>query len=593
MLKTLHGYRILRSGDLRILYRNGEIRQVCLGRIQVLNAIYAAVRDQNWTTLPFTVDQENIEVSPVGFTIEAHVSYSLEKILYSAKISIEAEGNRLQVRYKGEAGSTFLRNRIGLCILHPIKECKGKSVLISHPNGNQSEGRFPQLISPDQPFFNISGMTWEPGTGINAKLNFDGEVFESEDQRNWTDASYKTYCTPLSLPFPAKVEKGDQVDQSVTLVVEPEAASGDHSATNSTPSTLPEKRTLNIDPQKTFSLPGQGIGRSAEATPLTREESEILSTLPFNHYRVDLYLAGGGWKKVYDSSVREQVQLGWPLELALHFGNQPKQELDAFLQHFTQFPADVHHFLVFDQEFLSNNRLLTLVVPRLKVVLPDTPVGGGTDANFAELNRNPPDTKQLDFITYSICPQIHAFDNLTIVENLQAQSDSVSSARCLLNKPISIGAITLKQRFNPVATDEDDMSLALPESDPRQHSSFTAGWTLSSIRNLAFADATSLTYFETVGPRGILSRQDLPERNSPLFQLFKEILAESQSQVVHTDSSHPLEFDAIALQGQKKGKLLLTNYTERELSIELTGLPGLPQKLSLKPSEITKITYIP
>lgn len=29
---------------------------------------------------------------------------------------------------------------------------------------------------------------------------FEGDVFEMEDQRNWTDASYKTYCTPWGCP---------------------------------------------------------------------------------------------------------------------------------------------------------------------------------------------------------------------------------------------------------------------------------------------------------------------------------------------------------------------------------------------------------
>ena len=33
-----------------------------------------------------------------------------------------------------------------------------------------------------------------------------GDVFEIEDQRNWTDGSFKTYSTPLSLPFPVPVE---------------------------------------------------------------------------------------------------------------------------------------------------------------------------------------------------------------------------------------------------------------------------------------------------------------------------------------------------------------------------------------------------
>src|SRR5699024_4989680 len=48
---------------------------------------------------------------------------------------------------------------------------------------------------------------------------FDGDTFEMEDQRNWTDASFKTYSRPLSLPFPYTVEAGAAVRQAVTITV--------------------------------------------------------------------------------------------------------------------------------------------------------------------------------------------------------------------------------------------------------------------------------------------------------------------------------------------------------------------------------------
>ena len=50
---------------------------------------------------------------------------------------------------------------------------------------------------------------------------FNGETFEMEDQRNWTDASFKTYCTPLSLPYPIKIIK---ILGGITGPIEPAAA---------------------------------------------------------------------------------------------------------------------------------------------------------------------------------------------------------------------------------------------------------------------------------------------------------------------------------------------------------------------------------
>jgi len=38
-----------------------------------------------------------------------------------------------------------------------------------------------------------------------------------EDQRNWTDASFKTYSTPLRLPYPAPVAAGTVIEQTVRL----------------------------------------------------------------------------------------------------------------------------------------------------------------------------------------------------------------------------------------------------------------------------------------------------------------------------------------------------------------------------------------
>ena len=70
------------------------------------------------------------------------------------------------------------------------------------------EASFPLAISPDQPFSQMRALTHEVAPGLHATVRMTGETFESEDHRNWSDASFKHYCTPISLPFPVTVSPG-------------------------------------------------------------------------------------------------------------------------------------------------------------------------------------------------------------------------------------------------------------------------------------------------------------------------------------------------------------------------------------------------
>ena len=56
--------------------------------------------------------------------------------------------------------------------------------------------------------------------------------FEMEDQRQWLDASFKTYFRPLSWPLPYTVEEGSRIDQQVTLEFTADTAAGGVAASN-------------------------------------------------------------------------------------------------------------------------------------------------------------------------------------------------------------------------------------------------------------------------------------------------------------------------------------------------------------------------
>ena len=64
------------------------------------------------------------------------------------------------------------------------------------PSKTQS---FPDLIEPWQPFKDMRAITHTALAGVSAECRMEGDTFEMEDQRNWSDASYKTYVRPLAL----------------------------------------------------------------------------------------------------------------------------------------------------------------------------------------------------------------------------------------------------------------------------------------------------------------------------------------------------------------------------------------------------------
>ena len=79
----------------------------------------------------------------------------------------------------------------------------------------------------------------------------------------------------------------------------------------------------------------------------------------------------------------------------------------------------------------------------------------GARSHFTELNRRqdalPPDA---DALTYSITPQMHATEVPHIVESLPMQRlTALNALRIGSGKPLHVGPVTLKARFNAVSTD--------------------------------------------------------------------------------------------------------------------------------------------
>ena len=523
------------------------------------------VRDENWNTIPQQVYDEKVEVGSNSFNI----SYSCRACLGDVDFIWDCELNgsadsTLTFSIKGKALKTFKRNRIGFTVLHPNQPCSGQPVTITHSDGGQEECTFPDLISPHQPFIDITAMRWKVGDAW-ATLQFYGEIFETEDQRNWTDDSYKTYCTPLSLPFPKTLEVGQTVSQKIVLTISTETEIG-----VSMPSDV---YGFQIEPS-VYKLPAIGISKSSEVKQLDDEEISLLKAIAFDHYQLDLPLYDDSWLSTFESGLEEAGKLSLKLELGLFFG-EPAKEIDDFIKQVSGHKGEIATLHVFDYNSShTSDQTLQQTVERLKTSFPQISVGSGTNAFFTELNRNRINHPGLDHIVYSMNPQVHAFDNSSLIETLYAQPDTVKTAKSFsVEKGIHISPITLKMRWNPNATsaDEDAGDNAL---DPRQVSLFGAGWTLGSIQNLIDSGVSALTYFETVGAKGIMQGGknnqshilNSPYVLYPVYLLFQWLLDRKKEDFRVIRASHPLAFGGLVVGDQQ---MVLSNYTNRSLKVTL------------------------
>jgi hypothetical protein len=97
----------------------------------------------------------------------------------------------------------FLTARTGFVVLHPLAGVAGRPVEVVHTDGTIERSAFPAAGGTRCSRSSTSAPSaHEVLPGLHAVVRMEGDTFEMEDHRNWTDASFKTYVRPLALPWP-------------------------------------------------------------------------------------------------------------------------------------------------------------------------------------------------------------------------------------------------------------------------------------------------------------------------------------------------------------------------------------------------------
>ena len=575
----------LRAGPLALVFENGDLRYVRLGAQLILLRAYWAVRDRNWGTVSNAISNVQIAAQADSFriTYDARCQDPANHIDFTATTTLmgNADGT-LTLMLDGEAKTAFQRNRIGWCVLYPAASA-GATAVVTHDDGTTDTAQLPDLIyahQPLKPFEEIRELKQKLGDNLWADFHFEGDIFEMEDQRNWTDASYKVFCTPLRLPYPVEVSQGTRIHQAVHMrfvndagrLVVPESSK----PARSTAAAQPIKFSVGAAAQP---LPAIGLGQAYASKPLSKKAVDRLRALKLSHVRVDLHLSDAGSVKELQRAARDAEALNVPLEVALFVKAETADaQLQACRAMFDMVGPKVSRWLIYPTvEKQTEPSPIRQLVAAAREHLADYRFGrkalfvSGTDADFIFANKQAQayaGVPGMDAFSTTSNPQVHAFDNASLTETLAAEAILVKSARRLVkNKPVFITPLAFRCRWTaytgaaPVRGE--------PVSDARQASLFGADWLAGSLKYLAQAGAAGVTYFETLGPRGVLAADASAH---PMYHVLADVAEFAGGEVLTSKSSEPLAVEGLGLRKGRRTRILLANMTAEPQKVALTKL---------------------
>ncbi len=593
--------RVLRAGPLSAVLDNGALRYVRLNDVEVLRAIAFLVRDENWGTFSPEIAKLAVKQGKGGFEVsyEARCADAKRALTYKARIVATADGH---LRFDATAlpHTDFLTNRTGFVVLHPLKGVAGCPVEILHVDGRRAKDEFPAMVSPGQPFYDIRALSHQVIPGVWATCRMEGDTFEMEDHRNWTDASFKTYVRPLALPWPYALPAGSEIKQSVSL---------SFSGKLPKPRTAATGKTVAVDIGRAghLGLPKIGLGVGADEADAAIAAADLIKAAEPQILvcQVDGRQGNGlsvlrRYRRLADATAADVV-----LEIILPGQQAPEIELGRIARDVNEsgiVPAAISVSPAADlKAVLPGSR--GPKVPELadlyrttRAAFPGIPLGGGVFSYFTELNRKRPPAEMLDFVTHTTCPIVHAADDISVMETLEALPYVIQSTKAFIGRtPYRVGPSAIPARDNPygasTAPNPNNNRVCLARMDPRQRGLVGAAWTLGYAAAFAYGGIEAVTMGAPTGPAGMIYRRtDYPQPYFdalkgpavyPLYHVIAGLGAALGHKLMAVKSSDPAAIAGLAYRGGEGPVLWLANLTATEQTVKIGGLGKAAMALRL------------
>ncbi|GMB79844.1 hypothetical protein NN6n1_06260 [Shinella zoogloeoides] len=572
--------RTLIAGDLSVALQDGNLRTLRYRGHEVLRAVSFLIRDKDWGTCNAAITDLVAEETGQGFSATYKARFTAPSgANLDCAIAISGTPERVAFSADCVSDGDFETARAGFVVLHPVVGVAGEPVEVRHGDGSVEHAHWPDRIEPWQPFKDIAAITHRVAPGISATTEFHGDVFEMEDQRNWTDGSYKTYVRPLALPWPYLVPKGEPFSQQVIVAI--------HAQANAPAVDASKAVSLKLSPTG-LAFPEIGVGLRPECLAYELAALGLLRTAGAHHLIVHFDPVAGHGLSALEGYAEIAARSG--LRVTLELAVPCRRPLDVEMSEFAALVREAS--LPLDTLFVcpSVDRQSTPpgskwpecppledVYAAARAAFPGVRLGGGMMSYFTELNRKRVPGALVDYVSHCTNPIVHAADDLSVMQTFEALHHVVRSARTIYgDKPYRIGPSTIAMRQNPYgsATKDNPSGSRIPMAnvDPRHNGAFGAAWTLAYAATVASAGLEVLTLSTLAGPFGLVAGEGEATAKGemrPLAHVLSRLGALAGQAVIAVETSRP---DAV-LGLATKERILLANITPETQAVTLGARP--------------------
>ncbi|MCX7281201.1 MAG: hypothetical protein NTX21_06545, partial [Alphaproteobacteria bacterium] len=497
------------AGALSLHISDGAVRRLCWHGVEVVRGIACPIRDSNWATCISVLAEESVTETPAGFEVR--------------QVRLVAnDALRVELVFKGSTDGTFqavseisvyreyITNRAGFTLLHPLQHIAGTPLSVAHPDGLVTVSEFPLLISPHQVAAGISALR-HVVNGIDVDITFHGEIFEMEDQRNWSDASFKTYCRPLSLPRPYRLNAGEIHLQEIAIRFQGTPAKSP-GASASTGAVLEWRDGAGTVPRLAVAIEDGTLPGSC-ARGLYRLLKPAILQL-----RVTPQTAAAVCESAKELTAASLAEI--ELEIVVPSTDDPQRALARVAADCKKAPLAVARVLALPESYLQCYQpggpwpagpTPRDLLPHARAAFSDAGIGSGVLTYFPELNRCRPGP--CDYVTHGATAITQSADDHTVIENLEGLSHVLKSGRALAGeRDYRLGLVAIGMRSNPygsgIVENVRQNRVSMAGADPRQRGLFAAAWAVGAVAATEGHGVSSMALSALVGPFGAIYRRE-------------------------------------------------------------------------------------